>query len=159
MKHPNGEVMPGHGYIAAGYYGEAQYPAGYHPHPAAPQQAPQQYEDYTHYPHPEEYLTHRTGGYFAGHNGDRYAVPSKPRQRLESDCKYFRYFGGMHSANLDNLALIGTNSSVDISNSAMFQTLRTATCPGCPTPTPATTSLTSCCGSRDTSWRRGRGQS
>lgn len=126
MKHPNGEVMAGHGYIAAGYYGEAQYPAGYHPHPAAggPHQAPQQYEDYTHYPHPEEYLTQRTGGYFAGHNGDRYAVPSKPRQRLESDCKYFRYFGGMHSANLDNLALIGTNSSVDISTSLTLRCFR-----------------------------------
>ena len=49
-----------------------------------PQQ--QQMEDYTHYPHPEEYMSERNrAAYFA--NGDQYAMPSKPRQRLESDCK------------------------------------------------------------------------
>ena len=51
-----------------------------------PQQ--QQMEDYTHYPHPEEYMSERNrAAYFA--NGDQYAMPSKPRQRLESDCKFF----------------------------------------------------------------------
>ena len=45
-------------------------------------------EDYTHYPHPEEYMSERNrAAYFA--NGDQYAMPSKPRQRLESDCKFF----------------------------------------------------------------------
>ena len=48
----------------------------------------QQMEDYTHYPHPEEYMSERNrAAYFA--NGDQYAMPSKPRQRLESDCKFF----------------------------------------------------------------------
>ena len=48
-------------------------------------------EDYTHYPHPEEYMSERNrAAYFA--NGDQYAMPSKPRQRLESDCKSFAIF-------------------------------------------------------------------
>jgi len=81
VKHPNGEVIGANGYVSAGYYGEAQYPHGYQPQ----QPVHQQYDDYTHYPHPEEYLNERNRAYFAAHNGDRYAVPSKPRQRLESD--------------------------------------------------------------------------
>ena len=96
VKHPNGEVVGANGYITAqnqGYYGEAGYPGQYHPaqhqHPAHPGQPQVQgYEDYTHYPHPDEYLNERNRAYFNGHNGDRYAVPQKPRQRLESDCKY-----------------------------------------------------------------------
>jgi len=97
VKHPNGEPMGTNGYIAAGYYGETQYQhqPTYQQHPQHPQhpqtqhpQHPQQqqqhtFEDYTHYPHPEEYLNDRNRGYFA--NGDQYAMPNKPRQRLESD--------------------------------------------------------------------------
>ena len=83
--------MGANGYIAAGYYGETQYPhASYHlQHHQQHQQQQQQhgYDDYTHYPHPEEYINDRNRAYFNAHNGDRYAVPSKPRQRLESDCK------------------------------------------------------------------------
>ena len=86
-------MIGANGYITAGYYGEAQYqhqPQGYHAqpqqgYPGQPQQV--QYDDYTHYPHPDEYLNAQNrAAYFAG--GDRYAVPNKPRQRLESDCKY-----------------------------------------------------------------------
>ena len=93
VKHPNGEVVGANGYITAqnqGYYGEAAgYPGQYHPaqHQHPGQQQMQAYEDYTHYPHPDEYLNAQNrAAYFAG--GDRYAVPNKPRQRLESDCKY-----------------------------------------------------------------------
>merc|ERR1719150_1341955 len=89
VKQPNGEAMGANGYIAAGYYGETQYPhASYHlQHHQQHQQQQQQhgYDDYTHYPHPEEYINDRNRAYFNAHNGDRYAVPSKPRQRLESD--------------------------------------------------------------------------
>ena len=95
VKHPNGEVIGANGYITAGYYGEpAQYPGQYQhgqpqqPHPGHPQQQQLQYDDYTHYPHPDEYLNERNRAYFNAHNGDRYAVPAKPRHRLESDCKY-----------------------------------------------------------------------
>ena len=86
-------MIGANGYITAGYYGEAQYqhqPQGYHAqpqqgYPGQPQKV--QYDDYTHYPHPDEYLNAQNrAAYFAG--GDRYAVPNKPRQRLESDCKY-----------------------------------------------------------------------
>ena len=98
VKHPNGEVVGANGYITAqnqGYYGEAAgYPGQYHPaqHQHPGQQQLQAYEDYTHYPHPDEYLNDRHRAYFNGHNGDRYAVPQKPRQRLESDCEYICIF-------------------------------------------------------------------
>ena len=44
-------------------------------------------DDYTHYPHPEEYLNDRNRQYLAS-NGDPYAAVSKHRQRLENECKY-----------------------------------------------------------------------
>jgi len=59
-------------YITAGYYGDPQQ--------IQQQQNQQQqytYDDYTHYPHPEEYMNERNRAYFA--NGDQYAMPSKPR--------------------------------------------------------------------------------
>jgi len=92
VKHPNGEAIGANGYITAGYYGETQYPhANYHlqqqqqQHQQQQQQQHHGFDDYTHYPHPEEYINERNRAYFNAHNGDRYAVPSKPRQRLESD--------------------------------------------------------------------------
>ena len=96
VKHPNGEVVGAGGFITApgqGYYGEAAYPGPYHhnQHGHGRPAQHQGYDDYTHYPHPEEYLNERNRAYFNGHNGDRYAVPQKPRQRLESDCKYIFY--------------------------------------------------------------------
>lgn len=99
MKHPNGEPIGANGYIAAGYYGDPQHQQMHQQHHQQQQQyqqqqqqqsynPQQQMEDYTHYPHPEEYMSERNrAAYFA--NGDQYAMPSKPRQRLESDCKFF----------------------------------------------------------------------
>jgi echinoid protein len=44
-------------------------------------------DDYTHYPHPEEYLNERNRQYLAS-NGDPYAAVNKQqRQRLENECK------------------------------------------------------------------------
>ena len=88
MKHANGEPIGANGYIAAGYYADPNQHQ--HQQYQQQQQYPQQYgqhgEDYTHYPHPEEYMSERNrAAYFA--NGDQYAMPTKPRQRLESDCK------------------------------------------------------------------------
>ena len=88
-------MVGANGYITVrsqGYYGEAAgYPGQYHPaqHQHPGQQQMQAYEDYTHYPHPDEYLNDRNRVCFNGHNGDRYAVPQKPR--LESDCKYYLF--------------------------------------------------------------------
>ena len=101
MKHPNGEPIGANGYIAAGYYGDPQHQQMHQQHHQQQQQyqqqqqqpynPQQQMEDYTHYPHPEEYMSERNrAAYFA--NGDQYAMPSKPRQRLESDCKFFGIF-------------------------------------------------------------------
>ena len=101
MKHPNGEPIGANGYIAAGYYGDPQHQQmhqqqhhqqqqqqQYQQQQQQPYNPQQQMEDYTHYPHPEEYMSERNrAAYFA--NGDQYAMPSKPRQRLESDCKLF----------------------------------------------------------------------
>jgi len=94
VKHPNGEPIGANGYIAAGYYGDPQHQQMHQQHHQQQQQyqqqqqqsynPQQQMEDYTHYPHPEEYMSERNrAAYFA--NGDQYAMPSKPRQRLESD--------------------------------------------------------------------------
>jgi hypothetical protein len=47
-------------------------------------------DDYTHYPHPEEYLNERNRQYLAA-NGDPYAAVAKHRQRLESECKFRTY--------------------------------------------------------------------
>ena len=44
-------------------------------------------DDYTHYPHPEEYLNERNRQYLA-QNGDPYAAVNKQRQRLENECKF-----------------------------------------------------------------------
>ena len=101
MKHPNGEPIGANGYIAAGYYGDPQHQQMHQQHHQQQQQyqqqqqqtynPQQQMEDYTHYPHPEEYMSERNrAAYFA--NGDQYAMPSKPRQRLESDCKFLQIF-------------------------------------------------------------------
>ena len=88
VKHPNGEPIGTNGYITAGYYGDPQQLQQQHHQQQHHQQQNQQYtfDDYTHYPHPEEYMNERNRAYFA--NGDQYAMPNKPRQRLESDCKY-----------------------------------------------------------------------
>ena len=98
MKHPNGEPIGANGYIAAGYYGDPQHQQMHqqqhhqqqqqqYQQQQQPYNPQQQMEDYTHYPHPEEYMSERNrAAYFA--NGDQYAMPSKPRQRLESDCKF-----------------------------------------------------------------------
>jgi len=89
VKHPNGEPIGTNGYITAGYYGDPQQIQQQHHqqqhHQQQQQQQNQQYtfDDYTHYPHPEEYMNERNRAYFA--NGDQYAMPNKPRQRLESD--------------------------------------------------------------------------
>merc|ERR1712223_14281 len=94
VKHPNGEPIGANGYIAAGYYGDPhqQMHQQQHQHQQQQQQQQQQQyqqqqpftgqqEDYAHYPHPEEYMSERNrAAYFA--NGDQYAMPSKPRQRL-----------------------------------------------------------------------------
>ena len=87
VKHPNGEPIGTNGYITAGYYGDPQQLQQQHHQQQHHQQQNQQYtfDDYTHYPHPEEYMNERNRAYFA--NGDQYAMPNKPRQRLESDCK------------------------------------------------------------------------
>ena len=94
MKQPNGEPIGANGYIAAGYYGDPQHQQQQQHHQQQQYHQQQSYipqqqmEDYTHYPHPEEYMSERNrAAYFA--NGDQYAMPSKPRQRLESDCKFF----------------------------------------------------------------------
>ena len=92
VKHPNGEPIGTNGYITAGYYGDPQQ--------IQQQQNQQQqytYDDYTHYPHPEEYMNERNRAYFA--NGDQYALPNKPRQRLESDCEYICARGLIRNAN------------------------------------------------------------
>lgn len=82
--------MGANGYIAAGYYADAhqqQQQQQYHQQQYQPQYQHHN-DDYTHYPHPEEYMSERNrAAYFA--NGDQYAMPSKPRQRLDSDCKYY----------------------------------------------------------------------
>jgi hypothetical protein len=70
-----------------GYYGEPTQ------HQYTMQQQQQQqytYEEYAHYPHPEEYMNERNRAYFH-HNGEQYAMPTKQQQRhrLDSDCKYY----------------------------------------------------------------------
>jgi len=48
------------------------------------QQQQYNYEEYAHYPHPEEYMNERNRGYLTN-NGDQYSMPNKQRNRLESD--------------------------------------------------------------------------
>lgn len=84
VKHPNGEPISANGY--GGYYGDQHQMHHQQHHQQAQQQHPAYptYDDYTHYPHPEEYMNdHNRAAYFA--NGDQYAMPNKPRQRLEPD--------------------------------------------------------------------------
>ncbi len=87
MKHPNGDPMglAAQGY--GGYYGEPTQ----HQYTMQQQQQQYTYEEYAHYPHPEEYMNERNRAYFH-HNGEQYAMPTKQQQRhrLDSDCKYYR---------------------------------------------------------------------
>jgi hypothetical protein len=86
VKHPNGDPMglAAQGY--GGYYGEPTQ----HQYTMQQQQQQYTYEEYAHYPHPEEYMNERNRAYFH-HNGEQYAMPTKQQQRhrLDSDCKYF----------------------------------------------------------------------
>jgi tRNA isopentenyl-2-thiomethyl-A-37 hydroxylase MiaE len=70
---------------SSGYYGESQHHQQY----AMQQQQQYNYEEYAHYPHPEEYMNERNRAYFH-HNGEQYAMPTKQQQRhpLDSDCKF-----------------------------------------------------------------------
>lgn len=86
VKHPNGEAIPVNGYVTSGYYPDPHLQQQMmHQQQVLQQQQQQQYayDDYTHYPHPEEYMMDRNRAYFA--NGDQYAMPNKPRHRLDSD--------------------------------------------------------------------------
>jgi hypothetical protein len=69
-----------------GYYGEPTQ----HQYTMQQQQQQYTYEEYAHYPHPEEYMNERNRAYFH-HNGEQYAMPTKQQQRhrLDSDCKYY----------------------------------------------------------------------
>ena len=69
-------------------YGQPQYNGQQQQQQAPPQQQQYNYEEYTHYPNPEDYLSERSRAYFP--NGDHYAMPGKQqiRNRLDSDCKY-----------------------------------------------------------------------
>jgi hypothetical protein len=84
VKHPNGDPMglAAQGY--GGYYGEPTQ----HQYTMQQQQQQYTYEEYAHYPHPEEYMNERNRAYFH-HNGEQYAMPTKQQQRhrLDSDCK------------------------------------------------------------------------
>ena len=79
------------GYIGAGYYTEQQQ---YSQQYTVQQQQQYNYEDYTHYPNPEDYLNERSRAYFP--NGDHYAMPSKQRSRLDSDCKLLFFIISTH---------------------------------------------------------------
>jgi len=66
-------------------YGQPQYNGQQQQQQAPPQQQQYNYEEYTHYPNPEDYLSERSRAYFP--NGDHYAMPGKQqiRNRLDSD--------------------------------------------------------------------------
>ena len=65
---------------------QQQHP-GQQQHQLQPQQLQQYPEDYTHYPHPEEYLNERNQQFLNG--GDFYR--HIPRPDGNSDCKFFSF--------------------------------------------------------------------